>query len=75
MSTKTISCFLLILCSVLLVQVKSQICQGIAQYAKCSPNTGCGCLHIPGAINVGILTNITTTTTVPTTTTTCAQQL
>ncbi|CAF3742410.1 unnamed protein product [Rotaria socialis] len=54
MSTKTISCFLLILCSVLLVQVKSQICHGVAQYAKCSPNTGCGCLHIPGAINVGI---------------------
>ncbi|CAM4921239.1 unnamed protein product [Rotaria socialis] len=54
MSTKVISCFLLILCSVLLGEVKSQICHGIAQYAKCSPNTDCGCLHIPGAINVGI---------------------
>ncbi|CAF1267063.1 unnamed protein product [Rotaria magnacalcarata] len=53
MSTKAISCFLLILCSVLLVRVKSQICYGIAQYDKCSPNTGCSCLHIPGAINVG----------------------
>ncbi|CAM4985431.1 unnamed protein product, partial [Rotaria socialis] len=39
---------------VLLGEVKSQICHGIAQYAKCSPNTDCGCLHIPGAINVGI---------------------
>ncbi|CAF2227070.1 unnamed protein product [Rotaria magnacalcarata] len=53
MSTKTISCFLLILCSVFLVRVKSQICYGIAQYDKCSPNTGCSYLHIPGAINVG----------------------
>ncbi|CAF4646259.1 unnamed protein product, partial [Rotaria magnacalcarata] len=40
--------------NVLLGQVKSQICYGIAQYDKCSPNTGCGCLHIPGAINVGV---------------------
>ncbi|CAF4583881.1 unnamed protein product, partial [Rotaria socialis] len=40
--------------NVLLVQVKSQICHGVAQYAKCSPNTDCGCLHIPGAINIGI---------------------
>jgi hypothetical protein len=34
--------------------VKSQLCFDIAQYEKCSPNTGCSCLHIPGAINVGV---------------------
>ncbi|CAF4598398.1 unnamed protein product, partial [Rotaria socialis] len=39
---------------VLLVQVKSQICQGIAQYDRCSTNGGCACLYIAGTQNIGI---------------------
>ncbi|CAM4907242.1 unnamed protein product [Rotaria socialis] len=54
MPTKTICYFLFILCSVLIIQVKSQICNGMAQYDRCSANAGCACLHIAGAINVGI---------------------
>ena len=45
------SCFLF---SVLLVQVKSQICHGIAQYDRCSTNGGCACLNIAGTLNIGI---------------------
>ncbi|CAF1540976.1 unnamed protein product [Rotaria magnacalcarata] len=40
--------------SVLIGQVKSQICNGMAQYERCSTNAGCACLHIPGSISVGI---------------------
>ncbi|CAF1274194.1 unnamed protein product, partial [Rotaria magnacalcarata] len=54
MSTKAISCFLLILCSVLLVEVKSQICHGKTQYDRCSTNGGCACLYIAGTLNIGI---------------------
>ncbi|CAF2157064.1 unnamed protein product [Rotaria magnacalcarata] len=54
MSTKAISCFLVILCSVLLVDVKSQFCNGMAQYDHCSTNSGCACLYIAGTINIGI---------------------
>ena len=42
----------------MLVQVQSQLCSDMAQYDKCSSNTGCACLHIPGTINVGICSDL-----------------
>ncbi|CAF3075968.1 unnamed protein product, partial [Rotaria socialis] len=39
---------------VLLVEVKSQFCNGMAQYDHCSSNSGCACLYIAGTINIGI---------------------
>ena len=48
--------------SLLIVQVKTQFCSGIAQYDRCSTNTGCACLHIPGAINVGICSYLSSIT-------------
>ncbi|CAF4380083.1 unnamed protein product, partial [Rotaria sp. Silwood2] len=38
----------------LLVRVKSQYCRGISQYDRCSPNSGCACFYIAGAIDIGI---------------------
>ncbi|CAF3425555.1 unnamed protein product [Rotaria socialis] len=40
--------------NVWLVQVKSQICHGIAQYDRCSTNGDCACLYIAGTLNIGI---------------------
>ncbi|CAF3805469.1 unnamed protein product, partial [Adineta steineri] len=37
-----------------IIQVNSLTCQGISQYAQCSLNSACGCMHMPGAINAGI---------------------
>ncbi|CAF0907891.1 unnamed protein product [Rotaria sordida] len=53
MVSTVIRCFVFILFS-LTVRVKSQFCNGIAQYNRCSPNSACACFHIAGAIDIGI---------------------
>ncbi|CAF1145782.1 unnamed protein product [Rotaria magnacalcarata] len=40
--------------SSLVVQVNSQLCHGVPQYGRCSSNTACGCLHMEGALDIGI---------------------
>ncbi|CAF1430009.1 unnamed protein product [Rotaria sordida] len=40
-----------------LVRVKSQLCQGISQYDRCSPNSACVCFYLADAIDVGICGN------------------
>ncbi|CAF4497776.1 unnamed protein product [Rotaria sp. Silwood2] len=37
-----------------LVQVKSQFCNGISQYGRCSPNSACACYHIASGLDIGI---------------------
>ncbi|CAF3894376.1 unnamed protein product [Rotaria sordida] len=37
-----------------LVRVKSQFCNGISQYGRCSTNSACACYHIAGATDIGI---------------------
>ncbi|CAF0908801.1 unnamed protein product [Rotaria sordida] len=53
MVSTVIRCFVFILFS-LTVRVKSQFCHGISQYNRCSPNSGCACFYIAGAIDIGI---------------------
>ncbi|CAF1508231.1 unnamed protein product, partial [Rotaria sordida] len=45
MVSTIIRCFIFILFS-LTVRVKSQFCNGIAQYNQCSLNSACACFHI-----------------------------
>jgi len=41
-----------------LVQVKSQFCDGMSQYDRCSSNSACACYHIAGAIDIGICVDV-----------------
>ncbi|CAF1342316.1 unnamed protein product [Rotaria sordida] len=41
-----------------LVQVKSQSCNGISQYDRCSPNSACACYMIAGTIDIGICVDV-----------------
>ncbi|CAF1014451.1 unnamed protein product [Rotaria sordida] len=56
MVSTVIRYFIFVLFS-LTVRVKSQFCNGIAQYNRCSPNSACACFHIAGAIDIGICTD------------------
>ncbi|CAF0863664.1 unnamed protein product [Adineta steineri] len=42
--------FVFVLLSVI-VSVKSETCNGIAQYDQCSANNGCGCFHMSNTMN------------------------
>ncbi|CAF3525638.1 unnamed protein product [Rotaria socialis] len=43
--------------SLSIVRVKSQSCDGMSQYDRCSRNSACACFHLPGASNTGICTD------------------
>ncbi|CAF1326761.1 unnamed protein product, partial [Adineta steineri] len=49
-----IQCLVFVFFSIPIIRVNSLTCQGISQYAQCSVNSACGCMHMPGAINAGI---------------------
>ncbi|CAM2713958.1 unnamed protein product [Rotaria socialis] len=49
-------CFIFVSFS-LTVRVKSQQCDGMSQYDRCSRNSACACFHLPGASNSGICTD------------------
>lgn len=40
--------------SISIEQVNSQMCVGMAQYDRCSPNLSCGCFQLAGTNSVGI---------------------
>ncbi|CAF3476212.1 unnamed protein product [Rotaria socialis] len=40
-----------------IVQVNSQLCDGMSQCDRCSRNSACACFHLPGASNTGICTD------------------
>ncbi|CAF3447435.1 unnamed protein product [Rotaria socialis] len=43
--------------SLSIVRVKSQACDGMSQYDRCSLNSACACFQFPGASNTGICTD------------------
>ncbi|CAF0980447.1 unnamed protein product [Adineta steineri] len=49
-----IQCLVFVFFSMSIIRVNSLTCQGISQYAQCSLNSACGCMHMPGAIEAGI---------------------
>ncbi|CAF1283177.1 unnamed protein product [Rotaria sordida] len=53
MFSTVVHCFVFVLFS-LTVRVKSQFCNGISQYGRCSTNSACACYHIAGATDIGI---------------------
>ncbi|CAF3351120.1 unnamed protein product [Rotaria socialis] len=43
--------------SISTVRVKSQACDGMSQYGKCSKNSACACFHRAGTPSTSICTN------------------
>ncbi|CAM2717771.1 unnamed protein product [Rotaria socialis] len=56
MLSTLIHCFIFVLFS-LTVRVKSQACDGMSQYGKCSKNSACACFHRAGTPSTSICTN------------------
>ncbi|CAF4040840.1 unnamed protein product, partial [Rotaria magnacalcarata] len=54
LTLSSISCNLF---TISIVRVKSQSCDGMSQYDRCSRNSTCACFHLPGASNTGICTD------------------
>ncbi|CAF1368042.1 unnamed protein product [Adineta steineri] len=45
MTTINIYCYVVFILLSITVQIKSQLCENVAQYDRCSTNSACGCFH------------------------------
>ncbi|CAF3507101.1 unnamed protein product [Adineta steineri] len=53
-TTKAMIPYFVFICLSIIVQMESQICNGIAQYDRCSINSACGCFSKTNATDNGI---------------------